>query len=98
MHSDMQTDAWSVMYQNPQFHAIARKRKLVVMTLFVVSALFYFSIPFITTFYPRIFHVQLFGAVNLGLVYAVLQYPLGGLVAYAYAVHMRKLDQEVTRL
>jgi len=86
------------MYQNPQFHAIARRRRTMVLTLFVVSALFYFSIPVITTFFPSLFHIRLFGVINLGLTYAVLQYPIGGLIAYAYAISMRRLDGEVGEL
>ncbi|WP_051516629.1 DUF485 domain-containing protein [Herbaspirillum sp. RV1423] len=98
MHSDNPPDTWSAMYRNPQFHAISRKRRTVVTTLFIVGALFYFSIPAITTFYPSIFHIRLFGVVNLGLAYALLQYPIGGLIAYAYAISMRKLDQEIGRI
>lgn len=98
MPSDNPPNSWSVMYQNPRFHEITRKRRAVVMTLFVVSALFYFSIPAITTFFPSLFHIRLFGAINLGLTYALLQYPIGGLIAYAYAISMRKLDQEIGQI
>lgn len=98
MHINPQPSSWSVIYQNPEFHAIARKRKKIVFTLFIISALFYFSIPFITTLYPSVFHVRLFGSINLGLVYAVLQYPIGGMIAYCYAVSMRKLDREIGRM
>lgn len=98
MHSDKLSDTWSTMYRDPQFHAISRKRRTVVLTLFIVSALFYFSINAITTFYPALFHVRLFGVVNLGLAYGLLQYPIGGVIAYVYAVNMRKLDQDIGRM
>ncbi len=98
MQNDNLSDTWSTMYRNPQFHAVSRQRRTVVLTLFIVGTLFYFSIPAITTFYPSIFHARLFGVVNIGLAYGLLQYPIGGLIAYVYAVNMRKLDLEVARM
>ncbi len=98
MQNDDLSATWSTMYRNPQFHAIARQRRRVVLTLFIVGTLFYFSIPAITTFYPSVFHVRLFGVVNIGLVYGLLQYPIGGLIAYIYAINMRKLDLESGRM
>lgn len=98
MHSNSSPDSWAAIYRNPQFHTVTSKRKKVVLTLFIISALFYFSIPFCTTFFPSLFHVRLSGSLNLGLIYSLLQYPIGGLVAYAYAINMRKLDQEIKRM
>jgi len=98
MQNDKLSDTWSTMYRNPQFHAVSRQRRRVVLTLFIVGTLFYFSIPAVTTFYPSIFHARLFGVVNIGLAYGLLQYPIGGLIAYIYAINMRKLDLEVARM
>jgi uncharacterized membrane protein (DUF485 family) len=98
MHINPEQSSWSVIFQNPEFQAVARKRKKIVISLFLVSALFYFSIPLLTTMYPAVFRVRLFGSINLGLVYAILQYPIGGLIAYYYAISMRKIDREIGRM
>lgn len=82
----------SSIFKNENFHLLVRQRRLIVAQLFVLSALVYFSIPFITTVFPEFFRIRISGAINIGLVYAVLQYPIGGLIAYRYAITMRKID------
>jgi uncharacterized membrane protein (DUF485 family) len=86
---------WSVTYQKASFHALARRRRTIVVQLFVLSALFYFSLPFMTTVFPEFFRIKVLGSINIGLIYAILQYPIGGLIAYRYAVSMRKVDRLV---
>jgi len=88
----------SVAFNKSQFHSLTRQRRVIILKLFALSALFYFSIPFFTTFFPKFFAIQISGAINVGLVYAILQYPVGGLIAYRYAVNMRKIDAMVEKL
>lgn len=69
-----------------------------VLRLFTLGLLFYFSIPFLTTFYPTLLSIKIWGPVTFGLLYAVLQYPIGGAIAIAYAVSVRKIDRLATTL
>ena len=83
---------WSAHYRASQFQTLVRRRRAIGAGLFAVTALFYFSVFLIAAAHPGFWRVQVFGAINLGLLYALLQYPLGGLVAYGYARAMRRVD------
>jgi len=71
---------------------LAAKRRKIAWLLLALSLLSYFSIPFLTSFFPAVMAAKI-GAVSFGLLWGVLQYPLIGLIALCYAVGMRHIDQ-----
>jgi uncharacterized membrane protein (DUF485 family) len=92
MPSRLPAESWSDIYQKPQFVALTLRRRKIVLRLFALSSLFYFSIPFLTTLFPNILSIKIWGPLNIGLLYGVLQYPIGGLIAITFAIKMRKID------
>ena len=62
----------SAAFNKSQFHTLARQRRVIILKLFALSTLFYFSIPFFTTFFPKFFAIQIAGAINVGLVLSLI--------------------------
>lgn len=58
----------------------------------------FFSIPLISSYFPEFFNVRIFGEVNAGLAYLILQYVAGGFIAWKYAVLFGRVDQETAAL
>lgn len=83
---------WDAIYAHPDFQSLVRRRRAVVLRLFAISMLFFFSVPLIVVFQPDVFKVSLGGAMNVGLVYLVAQYVIGSVVALRYAYLLKRLD------
>lgn len=86
------TRQWDAIYAHPEFQDLVRRRRAVVLRLFIVSMLFFFSVPLIVVFQPDLFKIPLGGAINLGLVYLVAQYLVGTAIALRYTTLLRRLD------
>lgn len=48
-----QTD-YHVLFNHPDFEALVRQRRRVVVRLFVISMTFFFSLPLVSTFAPQL--------------------------------------------
>ncbi|VFR24368.1 hypothetical protein AMP9_1686 [plant metagenome] len=58
----------------------------------------FLSIPLISHYLPHLFHTQVIGEINLGLLFLVGQYAIGGAVAWRYSVQLRRLDAQAAQL
>ncbi|MCG8156380.1 DUF485 domain-containing protein [Brenneria goodwinii] len=93
-----QSYSWDEIYQHKNYKEMVIKKQSAIIKLLIISLIFFFSIPFMNSFFPDLMKVKIAGAVNIGLVWAILQYPLGGLIACRYAVKMRHFDRESKKL
>jgi uncharacterized membrane protein (DUF485 family) len=86
-----QTD-YRMLFNHPDFGALVRQRRSVVVRLFVISMAFFFSLPLVSTFAPQLLLIKVTPSTTLGLWYNVAQYFIGGAIAWRYAVQLRRLD------
>lgn len=86
-----QTDC-HVLFNHPDFGALVRQRRRVVVRLFVISMAFFFSLPLVSTFAPQLLLIKVTPSTTLGLWYNVAQYFIGGAIAWRYAIQLRCLD------
>lgn len=86
-----QTD-YHMLFNHPDFDALVRQRRRVVVRLFVISMAFFFSLPLVSTFAPQLLLIKVTPSTTLGLWYNVAQYFIGGAIAWRYAVQLRRLD------
>jgi uncharacterized membrane protein (DUF485 family) len=89
---------WPVMLSNPQFRALVRTRRNTTLALSVVAALYYFSIPALIAWFPAFFTLRITPGLNLGLVFAVSQYPFGGLIAFVFLRRTAAIDRSAHQL
>lgn len=89
---------WDAIHARPDFDRIVRKRRAITLRLLAVSMSTFLSIPLISHYLPQWFHTQVVGEINLGLLFLVGQYAIGGAVAWRYSVQLRRLDEQTAEL
>lgn len=89
---------WKEIKESKEFRELALSKRKTIAFLFVVGMLCFFSIPFLSTVFPGFLSIQIVGPINIGLIWGPLQYPIGGLIAWRYAVQMRETDAKLASL
>jgi uncharacterized membrane protein (DUF485 family) len=92
-HSLAEPLDWQRILDDPHFRAMARRRRNTVVALGIVAAIGYFSIPALIAWYPAFFAIRLAPGINVGIVFAVSQYPFGGAIAYAFLRRTERMDR-----
>jgi uncharacterized membrane protein (DUF485 family) len=72
--------------------AVTRHRRATV-GLFIGFIAFYFALLVGAAYFRDVFTTQVWGRVNVGLLFALSQYLVAGLVAWTYVSIMRKTDR-----
>ncbi|KUM43795.1 DUF485 domain-containing protein [Pseudomonas sp. EpS/L25] len=83
---------WELISRDTEFVATTRAKARLVTALLVIAALYYFALPLGASLLKPLFQHSLVGELNVGLVFALSQYPVGGLLALAYLRGTRTLD------
>lgn len=84
---------WDAVLASEHFKQLARRRRKTIIVLGALSALYYFSIPALIAWSPDIFRIRLAAGINVGTVFAVSQYPFGGLIAYVFMRRTAAIDR-----
>ena len=86
------------IFADPEFTSLVQQRRRVIWPLMTVSMVLFFSIPFVVSQFPGVLRLKLLGPVNVGFVFLLLQYAIGGIVAYIYSAQMRQIDAHTEAL
>lgn len=89
---------WAAVLGSERFQALARRRRNTVIVLGLLAALYYFSIPALIAWAPGIFRIRLAAGINVGTVFAVSQYPFGGVIAYVFMRRTAAIDRAAAGL
>src|SRR5680860_1067697 len=76
---------WSAIDADPKFQELHRKKKTLIVTLMIVSMIYYFLLPIGGGYFPGIFAVQVWGPVNVGILFALSQVGVAWISAAVYA-------------
>ncbi|MGI8738193.1 MAG: DUF485 domain-containing protein [Gammaproteobacteria bacterium] len=76
---------WSAIDADPKFQELHRKKKTLIVTLMIVSMIYYFLLPIGGGYFPGIFTVKVWGPVNVGLLFALSQFVVAWIIAAVYA-------------
>lgn len=87
--------AIAALYDTPEFKRLASGRRTMRIALMAVSMAFFFSQPVLFSAFPALFKMRITDSINVGLVYLVAQYAVGGAVAVLYAVCQARFDRRV---
>lgn len=90
--------SWDAVHAHPDFTRLVMRRRTVTWRLFAISMVFFFSVPVISTYFPQVFRAQIWGSINVGVLYLVAQYFGGGVIAWRYAVQLKLIDALSTQL
>lgn len=89
---------WETIHASPSFRSLMRSRRNTVLALGAVAGIYYFSIPALLAWFPDFFKLPLTPGINLGVAFAVSQYPLGIAIALVFMWKMNVLGRRAAAL
>lgn len=94
MNNEIETTELNIkeIYSSGEFKLHVRKKGLIITFLVLITFIFFFSLPLLNSLLPAVMKYQIVGSFNIGLLWVILQYPLGAAVAWCYAKKMGRYD------
>lgn len=86
---------WDAVVADPRFQVLHRRKQAFLSGLLCFSIVFYLLLPVGAGWFPDLFRVQVWGVVNLGLLFALAEFVVAWLVAWIYS---RRAAGEFDRL
>ena len=76
---------WAAIDADPRFQALHRKKTKFLWSLMIISMVYYFLLPIGTAYYTDLFKIKVWGAINVGLLFALSQFIVAWAIAWIYA-------------
>lgn len=76
---------WKAIVSRADFQELHSKKSAFLWGLMVFSMFFYFLLPLGAAYAPDLFKVKVWGVVNFGLAFALVQFVVAWGIAYYYA-------------
>jgi uncharacterized membrane protein (DUF485 family) len=76
---------WNAVIADPRFQALHRRKQSFLTGLMVFSVVFYFLLPIGAAYFQDLFRTKVWGVVNFGLLFALLQFVVAWSVAFYYS-------------
>jgi uncharacterized membrane protein (DUF485 family) len=76
---------WDKVIADPRFQALHGKKQSFLTGLMVFSVVFYFLLPIGAAYFQGLFKTKVWGVVNFGLLFALVQFVVAWLVAFYYS-------------
>ena len=86
-----ETIQWSKIQADPRFQSLHSKKTAFLWGLMAFSVVYYFLLPIGAAYFQEVFKIRVWGAVNIGLLFALSEFVVAWLVAYIYS---RKANTE----
>ena len=82
---------WAAIDADPRFQLLHTRKVRFLMGLMVFSVFFYFLLPIGAAYFPELFRVKLWGPMNVGIAFALIQFVVAWAIAFYYS---RRANQE----
>lgn len=76
---------WKAIDSEPRFQELHRKKMTFLWGLMIFSLIFYFLLPIGAAYFQDLYKVKVWGPVNIGIVFALLQFVVAWGIAFYYA-------------
>jgi uncharacterized membrane protein (DUF485 family) len=76
---------WKAIEATPKFQALYRKKVTFLWGLMVFSTVYYFLLPAGAAYWQDVFKIKVWGAINVGLLFALSQFVVAWLIAVIYS-------------
>src|SRR5512137_1285676 len=76
---------WNAVINDPRFQTLHRKKQGFLTGLMLFSVAFYFLLPIGAAYFQDLYKVQVWGPVNIGILFALLQFVVAWLIAFYYS-------------
>lgn len=84
MHTEPDID-WDAVMADPRFIRLHRRKQAFLTLLMLFSLAYYLALPVAAAWFKPVFNRQVWGPVNLGLLFALSEFVVAGVVAWVYA-------------
>lgn len=92
---------WAAIHADPRFQALHRKKRVFLWSLMLFAVLYYFLLPIGTAYFQGLFRIQVWGPVNVGILFALSEFVVAWVIAALYATRANRqfdaLAAEITR-
>jgi len=78
---------WVAIEAHPRFQELHRRKSRFLWGLMAFSVVYYFLLPVGAAYWPELFRQQVWGPVNVGLLFALSEFIVAWLVAFVYSRH-----------
>jgi uncharacterized membrane protein (DUF485 family) len=76
---------WNAVIADPRFERLHRRKQGFLTGLMIFSVVFYFLLPVGAAYFQDLFKTKVWGVVNFGILFALLQFVVAWLVAFFYS-------------
>lgn len=76
---------WAAIDADPRFQALHRKKTTFLWSLMIISVVYYFLLPIGAAYYQDLFKTQVWGPVNVGILFALSEFVVAWTIAAVYA-------------
>ncbi len=76
---------WTAIVADPRFQALQRRKARFLWGLMAISLLYYFALPVGAAYYQNLFKMQVWGVINVGLLFALSEFVVAWLIAFYYS-------------
>lgn len=83
--ADMTQVDWKAIDSRPDFQELHRKKMGFLWMLMVFSLVFYFLLPIGAAYFQDLYRIKVWGPVNVGILFALLQFVVAWGLAWFYA-------------
>ena len=85
---------WEMIAKNNKFIELKRIKRNFLFSWWIMSTIYYLSLPVISGYFPAAFRVQVIGPINFGYVFILSQFVVAiGVAAYYAHVANRDFDR-----
>lgn len=76
---------WAAIHADPRFLDLHRRKAGFLWSLMALSVVYYFLLPIGAGYFPEFFKAQVWGPLNVGLLFAFSQFIVAWGIAFIYA-------------
>jgi len=76
---------WVAIDQDPRFQQLHSKKTRILWGLMVFSIVYYFLLPIGAGYFPQLFHIKVWGPINVGILFALSEFIVAWGIAWIYA-------------
>ena len=91
-HREPDENQWRRVATSPEFKDLLALKKTFILPAFLIFFFYYFALPIAVGFAPKGMSAAIVGNVTIGLVFALSQFVIGGIIAWLYLGASDKFD------
>ncbi len=89
---------WAAIDSDPRFQTLHARKVAFLTGLMAFSMFYYFLLPIGAAYFTNIFHIKVYGVVNVGILFALSQFIVAWGIAFYYTAKAKEFDAMAAEL